>query len=116
MEGIFESIITKEMAMVAAAAIAMMFVVGKIPLKGDRFLNQTEFWGDWGTFILMGLCVVGAFLPGVTKFKPGEWGATLVFALVATIVAHLGRAVLKPLLLRKLEGKKPVEKSKANGL
>jgi hypothetical protein len=115
-EGIFESIITKNMAMLAVAAIAVMFFIGKIPIKSGKFLNQTGFWGNWGTFLLVIICGVGAFLPGVHNIPRENWGACVVFALVSSIVAHLGRAVLKPLLIRRLEGKKPVVKSDANDL
>jgi hypothetical protein len=48
--------------------------------------------------------------------EKGAWGDTIVFALVASIVAHLGRAVLKPVLLRKLEGKNPAGNGSANEL
>lgn len=115
MEGIFESIITKDMAMLAAAAIAVMFFLGKIPLKTGK-LNQTKFWGDWGTFVLVIVCTVGAFLPGVSDIPKSNYGGCIVFALVSSIVAHLGRAVLKPLLIRKLEGKKKTKKDEKNAL
>lgn len=114
MEGIFESIITKNMATLAASVVAVMLVLGKVPLKNERKLNQTKFWKNWGVFILTGLCMVGSFMPGVNDMPLEEWGSIIVFALVTTIVAHLGRAVLKPLLFRKLEGKKSVGRSEKN--
>lgn len=116
MEGIFESIITKNMAMLATAAIAVLFFIGKIPLKSGGTVNQTKFWSTWGVFVLLGFCLAGAFMPGVSGLEEGAWGDTVVFALVASIVAHLGRAVLKPVLFRKLEGKNPVEKSPSDEL
>jgi len=116
MEGIFESIITKNMAMLATAAIAVLFFIGKVPLKKGGTVNQTKFWSTWGTFVLLGFCLVGAFAPGVSGLEKGAWGDTIVFALVASIVAHLGRAVLKPVLLRKLEGKNPAGNGSANEL
>jgi hypothetical protein len=110
LEGIFESIITKNMALLATAAVSLMLIVGKITLKNNKAVNQTKFWGDWGTFILAALCVAGAFLPGVSDIPAENWGANLVFGLVSTIVAHLGRSILKPLIVRKLEGKHSVRK------
>lgn len=108
MEGVFESIITQNMAMLAAAAISLMLVAGKFPVnKDDKQLNQTVFWKSWGSFILAAICVGGAFLPGTANpvGSESEWGTKVVFGLVATIVAHLGRDILKPIIVRKLEKK-----------
>jgi hypothetical protein len=104
MEGIFESIITPGMAALAAASIAIMLFVGKIPIKGKR-LNTTKFWTNWGEFILVALCIAGSFAPGVTEIPKSEWGSILIFAAVSALVAHLGRKILKPIFIAKIEGK-----------
>ncbi len=105
MENIWNEIITKEMAGLAAAAIGVMLFAGRIPYKGKK-LNESDVWKNWGEFILAGVCLAGSFTPGVHDIPYKEWGGILVFALVTSMVALLGRAVLKPIVLRRLEGKK----------
>ena len=92
------------MGVLAAAAIGLMLFVGRIPIKGAR-LNTKKVWEDWGVFILVAMCTAGSFTPGVHKIPYSEWGGILVFALVTSMVALLGRAILKPIILRRLEGK-----------
>lgn len=104
MESVFSSIITPGMAGLAAAAIAVMLFVGRIPANGSR-VNQTKFWKNWGEFILVALCIGGSFAPGINDIPKSEWGSILVFAAVSALVAHLGRKALKPVVINKLEGK-----------
>jgi len=107
-ESIFSTIVTKEMAMLAAGAIAVMLIIGRIPLKaGRRILNETKVWQDWGSFILVAVCLAGAFAPGVSKIPYSDWGSIVTFGLVSSMVAHLGRKLLAPIILRRLEGKLP---------
>lgn len=101
-ESLFAQIVTKEMAILAAAAITLMLFVGKIPLK-DSLLNKTKFWKGWGIFLLLFVCVGGAFVPGIRP--EGEAGNAIVFGLVSALVAHVGRKILAPVFLKKLEGK-----------
>lgn len=105
-ESIFSTIVTKEMAMLAAGAIALMVAIGRIPLKdGKRKLNESLAWKNWGSFILVALCLAGAFAPGVSNIAYKEWGSIVIFGLVASMVAHLGRKILAPIILSRLEGK-----------
>ena len=104
MEGIFQEIITKEMGMLAACAIAVMLFLGRIPIKG-KFLNTYKLWNQWGIFLLVAICTAGSFAPGVNDIPAKLWGSVLVFAFVTSLVALLGRAVLKPVVINKLEGK-----------
>ena len=111
MDSIFSSIITPGMAGLAAAAIALMAVLGRIVIRGKP-INKMKWWSDWGSFVLLVICIAGSFAPGVSDIPLQRWGAILVFASVTTLVAHLGRKLLKPLLLTQLEGKK---ESRVNG-
>jgi hypothetical protein len=103
MESIFSTIITPGMAGLAAAAIAIMLFLGRIPYKKGRF-NQTKFWKNWGEFVLFAICIAGSFAPGVSNIPYKEWGSLLVFAAVSALVAHLGRKILKPIIITRLEG------------
>ncbi len=105
MNGLFEAVITPSMAGLAAAAIAVMFFIGKIPYKSKK-VNETKLWGDWGDFILVVICTASSFAPGVNQIPVSEWGGILIFAAVSALAAHLGRKILKPIILTKLEGKK----------
>lgn len=102
-ESLFAQLITKEMAALAGAAITIMLVVGRVPFKDGR-LNKTKFWKGWGIVLLMSLCVGGAFIPGIRP--EGEVGTVIVFGLLSTLAAHVGKKLLAPMFLTKLEGKK----------
>jgi len=104
MGSIFEAIITPGMAGLAAAAIAIMFFIGKIPYKGGK-VNGTKLWKNWGEFLLVALCIGGAFAPGVSDIPVAKFGAIIIFGMISALVAHLGRKILKPIILAKLEGK-----------
>lgn len=113
--GLFENIITKEMATLAVAAIAIMTFIGKIPIKykpaynkpiKSKPINKTKIWKNWGIFLLFIICTAGSFTPGVHEIPCSEWGGILVFAFTTSMVALLGRTILKPIFLSKLEGKK----------
>lgn len=102
MEGLFSQIVTKEMAILAAAAISVMLFLGKVPWKGAP-LNTTKLWKSCGIFILVIVCVGGAFVPGIRP--EGEVGNALIFGFISALVAHLGRKILGPIFLKRLEGK-----------
>jgi hypothetical protein len=104
MESIFEAVVTKGMAGLAAAAIGIMLFLGKVPVNGKK-LNSTKFWKDWGIFLLLGICTIGAFAPGVNDIPVNQWGSIMVFAMVSSVVAMVGRKLLKPIIFNKLEGK-----------
>lgn len=103
MDSVFSALITKEMAYLAAAAITIMLFLGKVPI-GDKKLQQTKFWKEYGVFVLLFVCLGGSFVPGI---KPnGEIGFVIIFGLLSAFAAHIGRKLLKPMFLNKLEGKK----------
>ena len=104
MGSIFSSIVTEEMAMLAAAAIAVMLFLGRIPYKGQP-LNRPKIWPDWGIFLLAAICITGSFTPGIHEIPYDRWGGILVFGMVTSMVALLGRAILKPIVISRLEGK-----------
>lgn len=105
MDSIWGEIITKPMGALAAAVIAIMLFLGRIPVKGKK-LNETKWWKDWGIFIMFALATAGSFMPGVHKIPYSEWGGIMIFACTTGMAALLGRAILKPLVLKRLEGKK----------
>jgi hypothetical protein len=102
MEGLFANLFTKEMAILAASAITVMLFVGRIPLENSR-VNETKFWKGWGIFILLIICLAGSFIPGIRP--EGEVGNVIVFGLLSSLAALLGRAILKPIVMNRLEGK-----------
>lgn len=105
---IWREIITVEMGSLAAAVIAIMLFLGRIPVQGGRGrLNELWWWHSWGIFIMFALAIGGAFMPGIHDIPYSDWGGILVFGLVTSMVALLGRAILKPIILRRLEGKQP---------
>ncbi|PNX48318.1 MAG: hypothetical protein BV456_09920 [Thermoplasmata archaeon M8B2D] len=108
MDGLFLEIITKEMAILAGAAMTIMLFVGKIPIsklnEETKLLNQTKIWKNFGIFILLIVCLGGSFIPGIRP--DGQWGNAVVFGLLSAFCAHMGKKVLGPLVLNKLEGKK----------
>lgn len=107
MDSIFAQVLTKGMAIIAIAAISLMYAIGMIKIKSKR-INKSKIWKDWGSFILLSVCIGLTFLPGLEleKLQGQGWGAKIIFALVVTMVAHLGRKILKPIILKKIEGKK----------
>lgn len=103
---IWSEIITKEMALLAAAVIAVMLFLGRIPVQGGaKKLNEMNWWKQWGIFIMFGLTTAGAFMPGIHDIPYNQWGSILVFGLTTSMVALLGRTLLKPIILARLEGK-----------
>jgi len=107
-ESMWREFITPQMGAVAFGVVAVMFFIGHIPLDGGkRRLRESCFWKSWGLFIMFGLSVAGAFMPGIHDIAYSEWGSIVVFGSTTAIAALLLRGILKPLLLNKLEGKEP---------
>lgn len=111
MNGLFGNILTREMCILAASVIVIMLFIGRIPIKKATMkLNETIFWKNWGKFILLAFCIAGSFMPGVHDIPYNDWGGIIVFALVSSAAAYYGRAILKPIFLRRLEGKESIKK------
>lgn len=107
MEGIFAQIVTKELGILAAGIIAVMFFVGSIPIKGGiAKLRDHKIWSNWAFFLAVVLGVAGAFMPGVCDMPIEQWGSILIFGCLAAGCAMAGRKVLFPIFMAKLEGKK----------
>ncbi len=103
---IWESIITPQMAALAAGVIAVMLFIGRIPIRdGKAKLNEMNWWKQWGIFLMFALAVGGSFMPGVHDISYAEWGSILVHGATTGMVALLGRTILKPIILARLEGK-----------
>lgn len=102
---IWSEIITKPMGGLAAGVIALMLFIGMVPYKGKK-LNETKIWKDWGLYLMFIFTTAGSFMPGVHDIPYSDWGKILIFACTTSMVALLGRGILKPVILNKLEGKK----------
>jgi hypothetical protein len=105
MDTLWDAVVTKEMVGLAVAAIAIMLIIGRLPIKKRMKVNDTALWKGGGSFILMFICVAGSFAPGVNDIPLKNWGSILVFGFVAAFVAHLGRAAFKPWMIKRLEDK-----------
>ena len=105
MESLFAQLVTKEMGFLAAGAIAIMYILGRLPInKQCKLLKDTSLWKNYGIFILAVLCIGGAFLPGVVNIPKADWGAAIIFGCLATLCAHAGKKILQPLILNRIEG------------
>lgn len=108
MEGLFAQLVTKEMGFLAAGAIAIMTILGSLPISPTKQLREHALWKNYGIFVLTVICISGAFLPGVVTIPKADWGAIIIFGCLAALCAHAGRKILQPLILNKIEGKKSV--------
>ena len=105
-ESLWREFITPQMGSVAVAVVIIMFFIGHIPLEGGRKrLRESGWWKSWGLFIMFGLSLVGAFMPGVHDIPYSDWGSIVLFGSTTAIAALLLRGVMKPILLNRLEGK-----------
>jgi len=101
---LFESLVTPEIAFVAAAIIVFMLALGRMPVsRKGAFLNRTYAWKNFGWMLTVGLAVGAAFLPGVCPVVDQGWGTQLLWGIVAGGTAMLGHKALKPVIVRKLE-------------
>lgn len=85
-----------EMAKLSISAIALMTFVGLIPISKTRKLNSTWFWKNLGVFLLVGVCIGGAFIPAI------KTGTPVMFGLIAALFAHLGRAAIPKAIRKKM--------------
>ncbi len=103
---LWKEIITPHMAGLAAGVIAAMLFIGRIPVQGGTAkLNETKVWKDWGLFLMFGLSLAGSFMPGIHDVPYAQWGGIIVFGATTAMTALIGRALLKPFILARLEGK-----------
>lgn len=78
------------------SAIAAMTFIGLIPVSKTKKLNSTWFWKNLGVFLLVGVCIGGAFIPAVKTETP------IMFGLISALFAHLGRAAIPKAIRKKM--------------
>jgi hypothetical protein len=100
-------LITKEVGMLAAGIVALLWGVGQIPTRGGP-LARRAWWRRVLPMLPLVLGVIGAFMPGVV---PAEmpvvetWGANVLIGLWAGLVAGQGHTIIKRLAVAKLAPK-----------
>lgn len=105
MDGIFAQLVTPQLGALSAGIIAVMLIIGSAPFKGAK-LRDHALWKDWGLFLNAAIAVAASFAPGVCDVPPGQWGGVIIFGLLGTVGSLVGRKILQPIFLNKLEGKK----------
>lgn len=88
----------QEMAKLSVAAIALMIFIGLIPVSRTTKLKSTWFFKSFGVFILVGVCIGGAYVPAIKTEMP------IMFGLIAALFAHLGRAAVPKAIRAKISG------------
>ena len=88
----------QEMAKLSVAAIALMIFIGLIPVGKTKKLKSTWFWSNFGVFVLVGVCVGGAFVPAIKTETP------IMFGLISALFAHLGRKAIPKAIREKIGG------------
>lgn len=102
---LFEQLVTQEIAFASGAIIMLMLALGRMTLgENKERLNKTKSWKDFGWVVTISLGIIAAFLPGVCPVAEQGWGTQIIWGIVAGGTAMLGHKVLKPAVLRRLEG------------
>lgn len=70
------------------SATAIMTFIGLIPIGKKKKLNSTWFWKNLGTYVLVVVCIGGAFVPAIKTETP------IMFGFIAAFVAHLTRKAI----------------------
>jgi hypothetical protein len=86
----------QEMIKLSMAAIAMMTFIGLIPIGKTAKLNSTWFWKQFGVYVLVGVCIGGAFVPAIKTETP------IMFGLISALFAHLGRKAVPKAIRQKI--------------
>lgn len=83
-------------AILALAAIAAMTFLGLIPVGKTKKLKETWVWKNLGVFVLVGVCIGGAYTPAIKTETP------IMFGLITALFAHLGRAAVPKAIRQKI--------------
>lgn len=97
-------LITREVGMIAAGIVAVLWGVGRIPTRGGR-LARRIWWRRVLPVLPLALGVAAAFLPGVVPAHVTlveSWGANVLIGLWAGLVAGQGHKIIKRLAVDKL--------------
>lgn len=77
------------------ASTAVMTFIGLIPVGKKKKLNSTWFWKNLGVFVLVVICIGGAFVPAIKTETP------IMFGFIAAFVAHLCRKAIPSAIRQK---------------
>jgi hypothetical protein len=97
-------LITKEVGMIAAGIVALLWGVGRIPTRGG-LLARRVWWRRVLPILPLVLGVAAAFMPGVMPSDMAlaeGWGANVLVGLWAGLVAGHGHKIIKRLAVDKL--------------
>ena len=98
---------TKEVAIIAAGIVAVLYFAGLLPV-GKKRLGQTRAWSKLVPILPMLLGIGAVLMPGVIAMGEGQtlrtsWGTLVLLGVWAGLVASQGRKVFKRLILEKFE-------------
>jgi len=88
---------------------AIMTFLGLIPISKTAKLKSTWFWKNLGSFVLVGICIGGAYIPAIKSEAP------IIFGFICAFVAHLTRKAIPGAIRQKfttLLGAKPKDGAK----
>lgn len=97
-------LITKEVGMIAAGIVALLWGVGRIPTRGGRLAKRT-WWRRVLPILPLVLGIAAAFMPGVVPADvtlAESWGANVLIGLWSGLVAGQGHTIIKRLAVDKL--------------
>lgn len=97
-------LVTKEAGMIAAGIVAVLWGVGRIPLRGGLLARRT-WWRRVLPILPLALGIAAAFMPGVVPADVAlteHWGANVLIGLWAGLVAGQGHKIIKRLAVDKL--------------
>jgi hypothetical protein len=97
-------LITKEVGMLAAGIVALLWGVGRIPTRGGP-LARRVWWRRVLPILPLVLGIVAAFMPGVVPADVAltqSWGTNVLIGLWAGLVAGQGHKIIKRLSVDKL--------------
>lgn len=86
----------QEMVKLSFAAIAAMIFISLIPIGKTKKLKETWFWKQFGVYVLVGVCIGGAFVPAIKTETP------VMFGLISALFAHLGRKAVPKAIREKM--------------
>lgn len=91
------------------SATAVMTFIGLVPIGKTKKLNATWFWKNLGVFVLVAICIGGAYVPAVKTETP------IMFGFIAAFVAHLTRKAIPGAIRKKFGALIGIKPENGNG-
>jgi len=102
-----EILLTPKSLSLAAAIVALLFFIGKLPIKlkehGNKTLENDRYWRRLLPIITPILGIIVAFLPGVADIPLDQWGSLIIFGLWTSFMASHGRKIIKRAIFDKIK-------------